>query len=57
MDPITVRDAIIEAGGVQRLADRLAVTRQTIHRWGREEPQTLPETYAYRFIATVKRKR
>jgi DNA-binding phage protein len=47
--PIPIKDAIVESGGVNGLANKLGVTRQTIHRW--LKLGAMPEVYQYAYIA------
>jgi DNA-binding phage protein len=54
MEPITILEAVKEAGGVTALAGKLGVSRQTVHRWMRENK--LPEVYQYAYLANVKRR-
>jgi predicted site-specific integrase-resolvase len=53
MDPIRIKEAIVEAGGVSALANRLAVTRTTVYRW--LKAGLMPEAYQYMYFATRKR--
>lgn len=49
MTPIPIKEAIMESGGFTALANKLGVTRQTVHRWLKEGQ--MPEVYQYAYIA------
>ena len=55
MTPITVREAAIKAGGFTALAHLLSVSRQTVHRWDREN--SMPEIYQYAWLALRPRRK